>query len=385
MFQALCLILPPLSVLSSNALVPLLLLAALLLGLKDGSGAGRLFVRSQGVSLLFALLLLWAALASVWSFEPLKAFELVVRLAVLVGAGLVFFGVARSHGEIMPARLAPWLMAGVGLGVLVFLVELFLDFPIYRLANQLGAADPVHPSRLNRGATALAMLVWPLAAMWAPRLGRKAWLLPLGLLPVLLVTESLAAQTGFAVGYLAAGICLFAARAARILLVTVVVAGVLAAPLITKGLNIDGMANWDRLPVSLQMRAYIWDFVAERTLERPVIGWGMDASRDIPNFGVEGFRGKPGPIIALHPHNAILQIWLELGGIGVFLCLALLLTVLRKLRSLPEPEEFYGYALFATTLTIACSAYGIWQNQWIATMFLVGALVPLGRSRAPDP
>ena len=51
-------------------------------------------------------------------------------------------------------------------------------------------------------------------------------------------------------------------------------------------------------------RAGIWRFVSGEVLSHPLIGWGMDASRMWPN------------LIPLHPHNAALQVWLELGAVG---------------------------------------------------------------------
>ena len=74
------------------------------------------------------------------------------------------------------------------------------DFPIYRFANQFKVVQPAYPSRLNSGAAALVMLAWPLAAMWTGRLGRKAWLLPFLILPVVALTESMAAQAGIPLG-----------------------------------------------------------------------------------------------------------------------------------------------------------------------------------------
>ena len=91
----------------------------------------------------------------------------------------------------------------------------------------------------------------------------------------------------------------------------------------------------ERLPTSALHRMLIWDFTAERIAERPLLGWGMEASRTVP-----GGRGQPEAaaldrmrvtdpgqrrwfaephvqILPLHPHNGALQLWLELGAVGV--------------------------------------------------------------------
>jgi O-antigen ligase len=77
-----------------------------------------------------------------------------------------------------------------------------------------------------------------------------------------------------------------------------------------------------------------------------------------------------------------LQILFELGIPGVVLTLALLWLLARRIEGLPRPARVCGQALFITTLTIASTAYGVWQNQWLAMMFSAALLIPL-TLRAP--
>ncbi len=49
----------------------------------------------------------------------------------------------------------------------------------------------------------------------------------------------------------------------------------------------------------------------------------------------------------------------------------------RRIEVLPRPARVCGQALFITTLTIASTAYGVWQNQWLAMMFSAALLIPL--------
>ena len=51
----------------------------------------------------------------------------------------------------------------------------------------------------------------------------------------------------------------------------------------------------DHLPPSWGVRLDIWSFTADRTLEDPIRGWGMDASRMFPGY------------IQLHPHSGALH------------------------------------------------------------------------------
>ena len=51
-------------------------------------------------------------------------------------------------------------------------------------------------------------------------------------------------------------------------------------------------------------RLEIWRFVSGLVENKPLFGWGLDSSRVFPG------------LIPLHPHNAAVQIWFELGAVG---------------------------------------------------------------------
>ena len=58
------------------------------------------------------------------------------------------------------------------------------------------------------------------------------------------------------------------------------------------------------LPKTDTLRMGYWSHAIDWIADRPLRGWGLDASRMF------------GPGIILHPHNNPLQVWLELGVIG---------------------------------------------------------------------
>jgi len=78
----------------------------------------------------------------------------------------------------------------------------------------------------------------------------------------------------------------------------------------------------------------------------------------------------------LHPHNAMIQIWLELGLVGVALVGAIYFLIV---ASIPESRtERAGPAmLIATTacaFTVAELEFGIWQGWWMATLGIVAVI-----------
>lgn len=148
---------------------------------------------------------------------------------------------------------------------------------------------------------------------------------------------------------------------------------------------------------SIVHRTYIWDFTIARIKERPILGWGLDASRRMPGgddkVTVSGFNkaGAPGAgrvemtgqVMPLHPHNGALQIWLELGALGAALTAGLILLAaesLRKLR-LSRAAAAASAGSFAAGLIVALVSYGIWQGWWLAALFLMAAVPALTRTK----
>jgi O-antigen ligase len=164
-----------------------------------------------------------------------------------------------------------------------------------------------------------------------------------------------------------AGIALVHRKAAQVLLIAFVAVSLAASPGIAKLIMKVGLADSELLGETARYRVHIWNFTAERILEKPILGWGFDSSRAMPNFGQKGFYGD-GSVIPLHPHNAPLQVILELGAVGGIVVLALLVMLQHPIAQAAVPARVCGQAMFVCTLAIASTAYGIWQNQWLALM-----------------
>jgi hypothetical protein len=136
----------------------------------------------------------------------------------------------------------------------------------------------------------------------------------------------------------------------------------------------------DSFKSSAGHRLLIWSFVGDRIAERPFLGWGLDSARAIPG-GKDQIR--PGQDwLPLHPHNAALQIWLELGAPGAALFGVLALWLWLSLGSVAWPEGYAAAAAGSLTaaLVAASSGWGLWEEWWVATLelalFAILALAP---------
>ena len=123
-------------------------------------------------------------------------------------------------------------------------------------------------------------------------------------------------------------------------------------------------------------RLYILDYVYERIIQHPLIGWGFDSSRAI---GQETISGVGNESIPLHPHNLWAQTWLELGLVGLALVVSLAVAVTMTIAASGRGRTAAAAAAaaVATYLLIGNISYGMWQNWWLALAWLNAGFLAL--------
>ena len=130
-----------------------------------------------------------------------------------------------------------------------------------------------------------------------------------------------------------------------------------------------GKASW-------AARVDIWRFVEGLIERKPLVGWGLDASRAFPG------------VIPLHPHDAALQLWLELGAPGAVLAALVWTFVFAGIARLYVRDRALAAAATGAAIAyvaIGALSFGIWQEWWLALGVLAAALVTLlGRTTPPN-
>jgi O-antigen ligase len=302
------------------------------------------------------------------------------RLTGISGVGLAL--VAAAPLVVAPRRLTLFFLGGLVLGIALATIEVMTSGG----ASSFLSDRVFRATRLNRASVTFAILVFPASAMLACRGQRiSALLLAAVTSAMILALDGTAAKAMLLAG-VPAGLLLYrsrasVARAAAAISVVVIV----TAPLSFARLErLPGLGETaDSIKISAGHRLLIWSFAGNRIAERALTGWGLDASRAIPG-GQDLIR--PGESwMPLHPHNAPLQVWLELGVPGiVFFALLAALAWLALARA-EWPRLFAAAAGASLTVAlVGCFAtYGIWQEWWLGTFwfsfFLVLVLVRLAR------
>jgi hypothetical protein len=121
-------------------------------------------------------------------------------------------------------------------------------------------------------------------------------------------------------------------------------------------------------------RLMIWSYTKEKILERPFFGHGAFASRFIgSDYQIINSNNDKMPAISLHPHNNVMQVWLELGLIGLIIFYFFICRVIKKLDSYNENRIVFSVMpliSFIQIFFIGQLSYGFWQSWWIAIIII---------------
>ncbi|MGB0720712.1 MAG: O-antigen ligase family protein, partial [Bdellovibrionales bacterium] len=338
---------------------------------------------------IFALMLL----SSIWSVDPSMTLERSSKAIAVILGGVLLIAVAvnlpRQTADIVE-KYAPY----------VFLAS--LAYCLYELYSPVRIYDLIRPdeppsfadnlSHMNRSVVILTLFFLIIFQNLRQNLQtrRNKILLgmgTLGMLAVILQTDSQGAQVGFVIGLLFCFAYPYKSGKAFAVIAGLIAAVMIAAPLIP-GVLLHNLPpyiagnTWLTSSASALPRMEIWDFIARRALQSPIIGHGMNAARVIDDFDTAMLYHPSRHV--LHPHNFVLQIWLEFGLVGAALATAFLIYLLRAI--LQSPAAALYLPVFCAALTIAGTTYGLWQSWWLGCFFLIAALaVILAKSYPQNP
>ena len=357
----------PLLVLVPRGIAPLASITGLLgVGLVYAKSRHSLFAHLLNVPTGILIgLTVWGALSASWSPDPLHSLLQSARFAGL----LIVAAVAMAAAALVsaPRRLTALMLAGFILAIAMVMLDLATSGSLSK-----NFSDRVYqPAWLNQASDAFAILLLPTAAMLAASRYELAGLLfaALGATTTFSLAGT-AAKMALAAAIPVAVLCYYwraaVARIAAVLSVLVIVTAPLTFARIDRVSGMTQAADWVKF--SAAHRLLIWSFVGDRIAEHPLRGWGLEASRAIPG-GAEPIRTDQ-TWLPLHPHNAPLQVWLELGVPGAVLFALLGGWFWFAVGSIEWPRLYAAAACGALTAAFVASTatYGVWQEWWEGTL-----------------
>ena len=321
------------------------------------------------------VLLVYAAASSSWALGPEMALEQSIKMISM------FFAIVILHGLAPPLeRQAQRVGAAVGIALAALVL-------IFELSTNIGFRTAIYgpnPAYMNRSVVTLSLLMWPtLALTTGPyRHWIRAALVVLVAVAVF-ISKSDSALLAIAAGLFVTSLALVSNRLAAIGVLVVAAVAFIAMPLTVQVMadlaaetGADAVVN-----LSTERRLEIWREFSQVALVHPVLGWGLESSRYFGMWDIPGVDWSIGPVH--HPHNPILQIWVELGAIGVALAGLIMIGIVLSIPSLPGRRRSFAYGAITATLAISSVSHGAWQIWWICVLMLVVALFAV-KEHYPD-
>ena len=384
----------PLGLLAKQSMATVYIITAVLVLLAAGIANPRRLLPNRALALAFAALAVYVGATHVFvlSCEPCLA-GATGKLAML---GLLLW--ASSAGAAVlddeaRRKVGLALILGLAAALLLLVVELSSDASIYRTLSGRASDPDVPLFRYNRGTSALVLLAWPAAAwLWSRPRSRQGWGLDWarGLALGLIVLSIAAAGYGDSASALVAGVAGLVAAAAAVLAPSVAffigVSATAAFTLLSPFLFINLLA-WVQpisgdIPPSVLDRIEIWHHSATMVLDAPLFGHGIGVIRHLP-LPVDPvipyqYLVKP----PTHPHDAAIQLWLELGGVGLVIFAIIVWLAIRTVRVLQSPWQAAAIGAGAAIVFTAMVSYGLWQETWLG---IIGMTVLGFRVLVPSP
>jgi O-antigen ligase len=335
------------------------------------------------IVLLALITLAVMAVMNGFSHWPSASWTEWVRLASIF-LTLSLFPLIPENARILLRRAFPVLFIAAIIGVLSLGIELWVGGPLMHLVNGPGAPMTGY----NRGLSYTVVMAFGLLA-GAVQFKRDSRLRSIGLL------------LGFvAVLFIATG--LTDSRAAKMALLAGL--GVMGSAIILPVLTMRSLAGlpvllcaWPfivahifthhfewlaHLPDSWRARVEIWDYMSYRIMEHPWLGWGLSTSKLLdfrqPHGGQYVFALTAAP----HPHNAVTQLWVELGIPGLMLGIAFAWMVLRRISQLEHRLIPYALGAWTAALCLSLVAYNFWTDSLWGCFALTGLLFGLLNAKA---
>lgn len=370
--------LPLVPVFTNKAMVPLLVIVGLWAAVVLYRGGISPRARLTWFAVPSGLFLIYGGLSALWAPDSGESVTAVLRIAVLFALGHVLLALAAAEERPM-AGLGQALWIGIAVACGIITTETLTGGLI---VPELRNHGPHLPEYLfNHAAAVLSIVGWVAVLVVRARAG-LLWAAALAafVLATVSLSGSDSALVALVFGIASLPAFLWGGRPARRVGMVVIAGAMLAMPLVVWQMAnrpvVDNAIS--RAAFSAGHRLTIWNYAAGKIAQRPLFGWGLESSRLLEREDASPIaKGKAQlPRLPLHPHNGPLQIWLELGLVGALFLVYFVgrLFVAVERSPLDEAEKASFCAMIVTAAVVASLTYGIWQNWWVSSFWIIAAL-----------
>lgn len=347
----------------------------------------------------------WMLISVIWSVDRVEGGGKVAIYAVLIAALWLASNALPGLNHETQTELLRALVIAFGIAAVYLCLEeltqhaikrsVFSLLPWTRPSARHMGLDETGVARLegyisNRNMAALSLALWPvLLAVSAVYSGQRARLIAAALAVLAALVVARSQHESSAVALLAGALVLSIAFASMRIAASLAAAGWIVACLlvvpVTDLAYRQGqlhLASW--LPHTAKQRIILWGYTAAQVADRPLHGVGIASTKPLDDARRESLVKPQGHVYELrtgpHAHNAYLQTWYELGGIGALLFMVLGLAVLRHITQYAAAVQPWLLATFTTASLIGAFTWGMWQ-AWFMGAFAFAALLAMIAAR----
>lgn len=330
---------------------------------------------------IFAVILL-SGLSSLWAVNADDSIERTGKLALLL---IPAMGIMALPPQFIAKPLKAFFGLTLFIASCLMIFEWHADAALYKSVTAWSDTTKIFKegafnfSNYNRLTVFLALAFWPALSLLRHSKKKIARAVQMMLIIttvfILYKTESQSAQLGFLVAaffyFIFPTHCKNSWKAVFVALAFVFLSLPVVMPIAFEQMpsNINEISWFGHSYV--RERLEIWSFISHAIQDSPLIGYGIEASRNM-TFETDRLY-FPGNSV-LHPHNFMLQIWLEFGVLGVAVFLAFFKQAIDLFSKQSKEQARLNGAVFFGALCIASTGYGLWQGWWLGTLIILYVL-----------
>ena len=355
------------------------------------------FLKGTTCIIIILSLPAWSAISSIWSIDGLHSLSAAFRLLLAAITLIVLCETASRLKAREQGLLLKCMAYGAVTGITITILSIGA-IHLHTVWIQKTEMTDHELSSLNRNASIIVIFLWPWSLAILRTLGRPATFafIILSAISLLLLAPS-APLLALCCASLSFLVAWHSPILAKITLASVYLCSVIAIPYLTfmGPHTISMLSEHVANPTPIVHRLIIWQFASEQILENPILGWGLNTARILPGggeliaIGTTHTEGTTilGQALPLHPHNALIQIWLELGLVGLTLFSMLFFLMLTAVPNTRERRLACCVSISVLTAGFVISqlGFGFWQGWWLATLGIAAVLTQACAGTALSP
>ena len=351
----------------------------------------KTFVNNDKINLnnllIFIFSIIVICISYFWSINPNRTFEVIGPISGIIIAIFISLNMTAKNKVFKIDNV-------IGIPLLLISACIFLDMKFNTeirssLALLVGDEPTSRSANFGRGIIIL-MMIMPFSVALYLNSGKIFLALSVLILVsvIVIIGPNHSAKIALLIAILSALIIYFLGPRSFLYFGLVSIIFILLLPIISTKLlpaigNIEKNNYYDTpwqktaLGGSIIHRLLVWEFVGNEISNKPLKGHGAGTSRmmgqniilNVPNTKQEIKGGIP-----LHPHNNFLEIWLELGLLGIITIIILWAKIIQYGVKMRKESYIIGTGICSSIVTIfiiSNLSFGVFQAWWMSSIALI--------------